>query len=129
MAGQHGFKHKNEYRLRISVLDKPIAYIDHVWLKEVPYPRGASKDVPVVAFEITKDLSTLWTTKKMKGDIENLRLCSAALGVLIIPTIDTLKTQAEKLGSGASTWLKNLTRYIESLKKIASPLTLEIWYF
>jgi hypothetical protein len=99
-----GFDCKDEYRLRIEGLERPIAYINHVWLTKVPHPSGLSqRHFPVVAFEITKDVSTLWNMKKIKGDIENLRLSNAVLGVLFIPAVGDLKSQAEKIGFGAET--------------------------
>jgi len=128
MGENSGFECKDEYRLRIEGIERPIAYIDHVWLMKVPHPSGLSqRPFPVVAFEITKDLSTLWNMKKMKGDIENLRLSNAVLGVLVIPTVGHLKSQAEKFGSGAETWVNNLEGYLQALKSIIFPLRLEVW--
>ena len=130
MGQNAGFDCKDEYRLRIEGLERPIAYIDHVWLIKVPHPSGLSqRRFPVVAFEITKDVSTLWNMKKMKGDIENLRLSNAVLGVLVIPTVGDLKSQAEKVGSGAETWVNNLEGYLKALKSIIFPLRLEVWCF
>ncbi|MEM3697526.1 MAG: hypothetical protein QXQ94_08535 [Candidatus Bathyarchaeia archaeon] len=129
MGKNAGFSCKNEYRLRINGLSRYIAYIDHVWLEKVPHPLGHSREIPVVAFEITKDISTLWNMKKMKGDIENLRLSNAALGVLVIPTLDDLKSQAKNYGTGSETWLENLESYLRALKMIGFPLRLEIWCF
>lgn len=130
MGQNAGFDCKNEYRLRIEGLERPIAYIDHVWLTRVPHPSGLSeRHVPVVAFEITKDVSTLWNMKKMKGDIENLRLSNATIGVLVIPTVGDLEGQAKRFGSGAETWVKNLTSYLKALKSIVFPLRLEVWCF
>jgi len=129
MGKSAGFNCKNEYRLKIEGYNRYVAYVDHVWLAKVPHPFGYSRDFAIVAFEITNDLTALWNMKKMKGDVENLRLSGASLGVLVIPTVDALKGQAEKLGYGSTTWLANLKSYLEVLKKIAFPLRLEVWCF
>jgi hypothetical protein len=88
------------------------------------------RDLPIVSFEISKDVSTVWNMKKMKGDIENLRLSSSVLGALVIPVLGELQIQAEKIGYGAETWVKNtLADYLKVLKLIAFPLRLEVWCF
>jgi hypothetical protein len=126
-----GFSCENEHRLKMEGLGRYVAYIDHVWLEKVPHPSGLSiRTFPVVAFEITTNLGRLWNMKEMKGDVENLRLSSAALGVLIIPTLDALKKEGEeKKWLGAETWLRNLDNYLKALKMMAFPLRLEVWCF
>lgn len=86
------------------------------------------KQVVIVAFEITKDITTLWNAKKMKGDITNLRLSNASLGVLIIPTMEKLREQAEKV-KGGEKWIKGIREYLDSLKEIAKPMKIEVWSY
>ena len=128
--GKDEFICKNEYRVFIG--EKRVKHgwsaIDHVWLKNIPHPGEKPSQVVVVAFEITKDIATLWNTKKMKGDITNLRLSNASLGVLIIPTIDKLKEQARKI-KGGEKWIEGIHEYLNALKKIAEPMKIEFWSY
>jgi len=117
------FECQNEYRVQIG---KRFSCIDYVWLKKIPHPNGEKK-VVVVAFEITKDLSKVWDMKKMKGDIVNLQLSNAPLGVLVIPCREELNKQAEALD--ANTWLAKIDDYLEALKDIGKPTKVEVWCF
>ncbi|MGQ9642175.1 MAG: hypothetical protein ACUVUF_08710 [Candidatus Bathycorpusculaceae bacterium] len=122
-----GFECKDEFRVWIG---NRYSSIDHVWLKEIPYPKPPPKDrkkIVIVAFEITKDLNNLWNSKKMKGDLINLRLSNASLGVLIIPSMETLRKQAEK--RKGEKWLEGLQQYLESLIAIAKPMEVEVWFY
>jgi len=130
-VGQRDLECKNEYRVPIG---KRYSSVDYVWLKKVPCPKSektpsGEKKVVAVAFEITKDISTLWNTKKMKGDIVNLQLTNASLGVLVIPCREKLKEQANALGGGAERWLEGINDYIEALLSIARPMKVEVWCY
>ena len=118
------FECKNEYRVPIG---KRFSAIDFVWLKKIPYPSKEEKKVVVAAFEITKDLTSVWNMKKMKGDIVNLQLCNAALGVLIIPCENSLKEQANAISG--NTLLAGINDYIQALIDIAKPMKIEVWTF
>ena len=108
-------------------IGKRFSAIDFVWLKKIPYPSKEEKKVVVAAFEITKDLTSVWNMKKMKGDIVNLQLCNAALGVLIIPCENSLKEQANAVSG--NTWLAGINDYIQALIDIAKPMKIEVWTF
>jgi len=127
--GENEFTCKDEHRIYMTKSKRTgFSAIDHVWLKSVPCPEGKKREVVVVAFEITKDLDNLWYTKKMKGDITNLRLTNASLGVLVIPCIEKLKEQATKR-KGGKKWLEGINDYIKALLRIAEPMKVDVWCY
>ena len=65
----------------------------------------------------------------MKGAVGNLRLSSAALGVLVIPTLNVLEEQAKEHGTPAEKWLAKLPSYLTALRMIAFPMKLEVWSY
>lgn len=122
--GEKEFECKNEYRVPIG---KRFSYIDYVWLKQIPHPDIEDKKVVVAAFEITKNLTSVWDMKKMKGDIVNLQLSNASLGVLIIPCLEDLRKQAQSVGG--ESWLIGIKDYFQALVDIARPMKIEVWVF
>jgi len=115
-----GFSCKNEYELIVQEPWGILARIDHVWFKKIPI---LEQNIPIVAFEITTTISKLWSKKLMKGDITNLRLSQAALGVLIIPK----EKWKQNPPPGWENWVWRIDGLLENLKKIASPMRVEIW--
>jgi len=77
----------------------------------------------MVAFEITTAINKLADLKKMKGDLTNLRLSQASLGIVIVPK-EMFKRNPPY---GWKNFVSRMDDYLENLKKIASPMNVEIW--
>ena len=116
----HGFLCENEHKIMAEQPWGILAIIDHVWFKRIPI---LEQNIPVVAFEITTTISKLWTMKLMKGDLTNLRLLQASCGVLIVPK----ERWKENPPQGYENFVNRMENYLETLKKIASPMRLELW--
>lgn len=110
-----GYSCKNEYRIKMTPFKKAFAYIDHVWMKEEPFQM---KEIPIVAFEINVNPKYLGDTKKLKGDIMNLRLANAAIGYLIVP-YERAKKQLKNIWPS---WTNDLESYLERIVEMVDPL-------
>jgi len=116
----NGFQCKNEYEILMQEPWGILAKIDHVWLKRIPI---LDQDIPVVAFEITRSIGKLWNKKMMKGDLTNLRLSQASIGVLVVP----VERWKQEPPHGYDLFVNRMDDYLVTLTKVAAPMRLELW--
>jgi hypothetical protein len=109
-----GFTCKNEYRVMFPSFKRPFAYVDHVWMKEEPFQ---TQEIPMVSFEINVNPKYLGNSKKLKGDIMNLRLVNAAIGYLVVP-YDRAKKELKDIWPS---WTNDLESYLDRVVEMAKP--------
>jgi hypothetical protein len=129
--GKHyGYRCNSEFKLEDG------GKVDYVW--SINAPRRKDREdtsaifretaLPIVGFEINTRFAEVSNRKRLLGDVKNLELLSPSLGVLVVPALSELTSQAQNHRDW-QVWLKNqgsLERYYHRFEREYSAQRIEV---